>query len=169
MSDAEAFERLFRAHVASVHAFALRRSDPETADEVVADTFLVCWRRLHRVPDDPLPWLYAVARRCLANRLRKRSRTHHGAIPVPPALSAADSAERRGELREVLAALTRLSAKDREALRLCAWEGLNASDAAIVAGCTAPTMRVRVHRARRRLAALLDLPDAATNPRKELA
>jgi DNA-directed RNA polymerase specialized sigma24 family protein len=42
MSDRAAFEALFRAHVASVHAYALRRSDATTADEVVADTFLVC-------------------------------------------------------------------------------------------------------------------------------
>jgi RNA polymerase sigma-70 factor (ECF subfamily) len=38
--------------------------------EGLAETFLVAWRRLDDVPDDPLPWLYRVARRVLANQRR---------------------------------------------------------------------------------------------------
>jgi RNA polymerase sigma-70 factor (ECF subfamily) len=43
------------------------------APDVVAETFLVAWRRLDDVPADPLPWLYGVARRVLA-RLSERDR-----------------------------------------------------------------------------------------------
>ncbi len=142
----------------AVHAYALRRSDAATADEVVADTFLVCWRRFDRVPEDALPWLYAVARRCLANLLRAQRREHAMTAPTMALTPnpTTDTYEQRAGARDVLAALSQLPPKEREALRLCAWEGLSPSAAARVAGCTASTFRVRLHRARRRLAAALD-------------
>src|SRR5215216_5619782 len=118
---------MFRAHVGAVHAYALRRSDAATADEVVADTFLVCWRRFDRVPDDDaLPWLYGVARRCLANRLRagRRGRARLAPAPATPADPTPDAYEQRARTREVLAALADLPPKEREALQLFAWEGL---------------------------------------------
>jgi RNA polymerase sigma-70 factor, ECF subfamily len=158
VSDRAAFESVFRAHVGAVHAYALRRSDAATADEVVADTFLVCWRRFDRVPEDALPWLYAVARRCLANRLRAGRRTQVRSTPPPSASGdqTVDTYEQRARAREVLAALAELPPKEREALQLCAWEGLAPAEAARVVGCTATAFRVRLHRARRRLAATLD-------------
>jgi RNA polymerase sigma-70 factor, ECF subfamily len=162
-SDRTAFEALFRTHVGAVHAYALRRSDPATADDVVADTFLVCWRKFDRVPEEPLPWLYAVARRCLANRLRAVRRERARAVPASahPLDPTADTYEQRSHARDVLAALAQLPPKEREALQLCAWEGLSPSDAARVAGCTAAAFRVRLHRGRRRLAAALDPNPAA--------
>lgn len=158
MSDRAQFEALYRTHVGAVHAYALRRSDAATADEVVADTFLVCWRRFDRVPEEALPWLYAVARRCLANRLRTDRREQAGTAPalamrLDPTV---ETYEQRVQARDVLAALAQLPAKEREAVQLCAWEGLSPSDAARVAGCTAPTFRVRLYRGRRRLAAALE-------------
>ena len=128
------------------------------ADEVVADTFLVCWRRFDRVPKhNALPWLYAVARRCLANRLRtgRREQAWTGPAVAMAPDPTADAYETRARARDVLAALAQLPPKEREALQLCAWEGLTPSDAAQVAGCTGPAFRVRLHRARRRLAAAL--------------
>jgi RNA polymerase sigma-70 factor (ECF subfamily) len=168
VSDRAAFEAVFRAYVGAVHAYALRRSDATTADDVVADTFLVCWRRFDRVPDDALPWLYAVARRCLANRLRAGRREQ--ARPAPAVATAADATaeayEERARTREVLAALAELPPKEREALQLCAWEGLSPAVAARVAGCSASAFRVRLHRARRRLAAALE-PSSANALRRE--
>jgi RNA polymerase sigma factor (sigma-70 family) len=158
VSDRAAFEALFRTYVGAVHAYALRRSDATTADEVVADTFLVCWRRFDRVPEDVLPWLYAVARRCLANRLRAGRRELARTAPeaVMAFDSTADTYEQRARARDVLAALAELPAKEREALQLCAWEGLTPLQAARVAGCSPSAFRVRLHRARRRLVAALD-------------
>jgi len=163
VSDPAAFESVFRAHAGAVHAYALRRSDGATADEVVADTFLVCWRRFDRVPDDVLPWLYAVARRCLANRLRagRRAQARMAPVAATAADPTADTYEQRAHAREVLAALADLPAKEREALQLCAWEGLPPADAARVVGCTAAAFRVRLHRARRRVAAALDANPAS--------
>jgi len=158
VSDRAAFESVFRAHVGAVHAYALRRSDGTTADEVVADTFLVCWRRFDRVPEDALPWLYAVARRCLANRVRagRREQARRAPAGAPTGDATAETYEQRARAREVLAALAELPPKEREALQLCAWEGLAPAEAARVVGCTAAAFRVRLHRARRRLAGRLE-------------
>jgi RNA polymerase sigma-70 factor, ECF subfamily len=74
-------EALYHAHAAAVHAYAQRRmDDPSAAEDVLAETFLVAWRRLDRVPTaDPLPWLYATARHVVANHRRgdaRRSALH---------------------------------------------------------------------------------------------
>jgi DNA-directed RNA polymerase specialized sigma24 family protein len=53
------------------------------------------------------------------------------------------------------AALWRLPPRDREALMLVSWEGLDHQAAAYVTGCSTSAFKVRLHRARRRLADLL--------------
>jgi len=148
------FEALYGDCYASVHAYALRRADPDTAQEVVADTFLTAWRRFDEVPHPPLPWLYGVARRTLANARRTRLRAQALVERAAPARTppSDDAAERLGESEMIRAALMGLSERDREALMLVAWEDLEPADAARAAGCSRPTFAVRLHRARRRLA-----------------
>lgn len=147
------FEALYGDCYAPVRAYALRRADPDTAQDVVAETFLTAWRRLDDIPDAPLPWLYGVARRTLANARRTQTRAQAlveraAAAPLPP---GDDAAERLGEAELIRAALVRLSERDREALMLVAWEDLEPADAARAAGCSRPTFAVRLHRARGRL------------------
>jgi RNA polymerase sigma-70 factor, ECF subfamily len=149
------FEALFDAHYASVLAYALRRVDAELAEDVAAETFLVAWRRLHRVPVDPLPWLYGVARKMIANQRRGIRRREALIAKLKQDASGArgpwDIADRVVERAGVLAALARLGERDREALRLAAWEGLETARAARAAGCSRAAFAVRLHRARRRL------------------
>lgn len=157
------FERLFHAHAGAVRAYALRRGTSEDADDVVAETFLVAWRRLDDVPSDPRPWLLMVARRVLANRRRAVGRVVSLSARLAQAAASehawiAADASAGTELRlTVIAALDRLPEKEREALRLLAWDGLSAADAAKALGCSRATLAVRLHRGRRRLATLLDL------------
>src|ERR1700689_3282677 len=70
------FRELFESHHADVAAYVSRRAPASLAEDVVEETFLVAWRSLERVPGDPLPWLYGVARRTLANQLRGLRRRH---------------------------------------------------------------------------------------------
>ncbi len=70
----ERFDALFSEHCADVRGYALRRASPSSAQDVVAETFAVAWRRLDEVPEDPLPWLLGVARRVLANPFRSEAR-----------------------------------------------------------------------------------------------
>jgi RNA polymerase sigma-70 factor (ECF subfamily) len=155
------FENLYRAHADQVQAYALRRTSPAAADDVVSETFLVAWRRLPEVPPQPLPWLLGVARRVLANRRRTESRADAltrrlaGTEPtVQPAHDVDDELNQR--VRHALAGLTD---RDRELLMLVAWEGLRVHEAAEVLGVRSGPLAVRLHRARRRLAEALDGAD----------
>ena len=150
---ARRFEAVFRANYANVLAYALRRVGPHEAEDIAADTFAVAWRRLSSVPPDALPWLYGVARRTIANHRRGSRRRTALVVRLsrePPNRSA-DLAEGIAERAGVVAALERLSERDREALRLVAWEGLEPRRAARAAGCSSGAFAVRLHRARRRL------------------
>jgi RNA polymerase sigma-70 factor (ECF subfamily) len=144
------FERIYAQHRDAVRAYVQRRAPEPMVDDVVADTFLVCWQKLDRVPDEPLPWLYAVARKTLANHRRRLARDggHAAAAAAVEALPAGDGV--------LAAAFGALSERDREVLRLVAWEGLALGDAAVVLGCSAVACRVRYHRAKSRLAARLE-------------
>lgn len=74
-----------------------------------------------------------------------------------------DPAERFVERDAILGAFAALSESDREALRLVAWDGLRLAEAAGVAGVSRPAFAMRLHRARRRLAAQLDVPSPTTS------
>jgi RNA polymerase sigma-70 factor (ECF subfamily) len=161
VSEHERFTAMFREHYPRVLAFVLRRTDPVRAHDVVADTFTAAWRHFDRLPVEPLPWLFRVARGCLANELRTDRRQARIAEKiagrgVEPAPDHALSVIADAGLRQ---AMTRLSPADREALLLVGWEGLDNETAASVLGCSAVTFKVRVHRARRRLARLLESAD----------
>lgn len=156
-SDRARFEALFRAHYRDVRRFVLRRTDPATADEVTNDTFAACWRKLDDVPAEPLPWLFAVARNGLANHWRASVRHDDKTRRAAAGLSTGrDPAERFAERDAILRAFSGLSERDREALRLTAWDGLSVADAARAAGVSRSGFAMRLHRARRRLAARLD-------------
>jgi RNA polymerase sigma factor (sigma-70 family) len=147
-----AFERLYDRFSPDVAMYALRRADRETAQDAVAETFIVAWRRLDDVPgSDPLPWLYGVARRVLANQRRSASRL----AALRQRLEPEGAPASRVADHALAAALQQLSEADRELLMLIAWEGLSPTEAAVALGCSDGACRVRLHRARRRLAAAL--------------
>src|SRR4051794_39919001 len=143
----ERFERIYAQHRDAVRAYVRRRAPESVVDDVVADVFLVCLRRIDDVPRNALPWLYGVARKTLANERRKR----HDA---PFAREVAHEPEPAGD-PQLAAAFAALSDSDREVLRLVAWEGLTPHDAARVLECSPVAARVRYHRAKSRLAARL--------------
>ena len=153
--DAElAFTELFEAHYDAVLAYAIRRIDRATAEDVAAETFAVAWRRFRSVPREARPWLFGVARKVLANT--RRSAARRQALVVRLAGQPRSEELPAPELSELGHALSRLGEKDREALLLAAWEGLPPREAATVMGVTPTVYRVRLYRARRRLKAELE-------------
>ena len=165
--DAARFAALFETHYDAVLGYAFRRTDPDTAQEVAAETFLVAWRRQQDMPDHTLPWLLVVARNILSNH--RRSEYRRSAIEAEAAWltrvngRAADLSDAVGDRIDVLAALAALSPADRDTLMLVAWDGLTTRDAARVAGCSTATFSVRLHRARNRLTDLLDGAEPAAS------
>jgi RNA polymerase sigma-70 factor, ECF subfamily len=154
------FENCFRDHYAAVLAFAVRRlPDRPTAEDVATETFAVAWRRRELIPEEPLPWLFGIAFRIAANqrrsgerRRRLRERLEHEARSRVAA-EPADALHRRDAFAR---AFEQLAEPEREVLRLVAWEGLDTREAASVLGCSPAAFRVRLHRARRRLAKHLE-------------
>ena len=147
--DQEAFERLYQQHRHAVRDYVRRRQQPDDVDEALSEIWLVAWRRRSELPAEPLPWLYGIARRVLANQRRGRARLmalrlRLGQQPAPTAVVALTD----GRLRE---ALQRLAPLDREALLLTSWEGLAPSAAARALGCSESAFRSRLRRARGRL------------------
>jgi RNA polymerase sigma-70 factor, ECF subfamily len=153
VEDSVRFERLYREHAPRVIAYVARRLPDDVVHDVVAETFAVAWRRFDRVPTEPLPWLLGVARRVAANQRRSLRRRI--------ALAERAAGQARANVPQevsspVLEALASLAESDREAVLLAAWDGLSAAEAASVLGCSPTAYRIRLHRARRKLAARLD-------------
>jgi RNA polymerase sigma factor (sigma-70 family) len=153
-----AFSGLFRRHHPAVRRYVARRAWPDAVDDVVAQTFLVAWRRFEDVPADPLPWLLTTAGHCLANHRRSAAR---GAallerLRAEPAARAGDD-HRGGEQRAaIVRAFATLSDAERETVMLVEWDGLSPAAAARMLGLNAPQFRTRLYRARRALRRALD-------------
>jgi RNA polymerase sigma factor (sigma-70 family) len=166
------FEDVYSANCGPVLAYVLRRTRScDDAADVLAETFLIVWRRLADVPpgDAVKPWLYGVARRVLANQ--RRGERRRNALTERLRTDLATSApgvqqnwtQPAGELAEVARAFRRLPEPDQELLALVGWEGLNAGQIAATLGCSSNAARIRVHRARRKLAT--ELARDTTRPR----
>jgi RNA polymerase sigma factor (sigma-70 family) len=154
-SDEARFRALFDDHYVRLRGFARRRVEEQSAvDDVLAETFAVAWRRLDAAPDAPLPWLFSICTRVIANQNRsaRRRRRLLGRLSSTRPASARDVADAVTERSTIAQALGRLSDTHREALRLLAWDGLTTTEAAAVMDCTPATFRVRLHRARTELA-----------------
>lgn len=87
----EQFTVIFDLHYPAVLAYGLRRVDRESAHEMAAETFTIAWRRRVHVPDPPLAWLLATARRVLANELRRGARSRRLMVRLQDASTAGGS------------------------------------------------------------------------------
>ncbi|MDX3309219.1 RNA polymerase sigma factor [Streptomyces sp. NPDC054884] len=168
--DAEArFEALAHVVVEPLHRYLVRRADAHVVDDVLSETLLVLWRRIEDVPglgagvtvdpDAVLPWCYGVVRGCLSNarradrrrlRLVERLTRTRDVLPTPPA-----------DHTDLHAALDGLGPLDREVVLLWAWEELTPRQIAEVTGMTSNAVSIRLHRAKKKLAGLLERKNSA--------
>ncbi len=152
---AEVFEPLQR--------YLRRRADDDVASEAFSDTLLTLWRRLDDVPkDDPLPWSYGVARRCLANQRRRRDRRLRLVDKVarlPPTPDSDPQAIVADDDGVVARALGELSEHDAEIVHLWAWEQLEPREIAIALDLTPNAVSVALSRSKRIMRSALDRQD----------
>ncbi|WP_159622251.1 RNA polymerase sigma factor [Ruania rhizosphaerae] len=151
------FEALYWEHHRELLAFIRRRTETE-AEDVVAETFVVAWRRLDDVPDNARPWLFGVARNVLRNHLRAQNRQTLLKVRIDeqPEEDQPDLATAIADRHDLAAAWNRLTGAEQEVISLVAWDELSNDEAATVLGCTKSTFAVRLFRARRRLLHLLN-------------
>ena len=166
------FDALAREALPLLARYLRRRTDPETADDVLGDTLVVMWRRFDDVEDLPpgsrLPWCYGVARGCLANARRANDRRRGlvrrlAAQPVQRSPSGPHNVPEQHD-GELYAALETLSDTDREVLRLWAWEQLEPREIGVALGISANAASIRLHRATERLRGRLGVT-RKTHPR----
>ena len=143
-----------------------RRAQPADVSELLNDSLLVIWRRLDHVPpDDPLPWSYGVAKRCLANHRRgaqRRLRLVGRVIDRAPRDSFASlHPSPEFDNLQLETALAELDESDRELVRLWAWEQLEPREIAVVLDTTPNAVSLRLTRAKKKIAASIERQDLA--------
>ena len=158
--DKDWFTGLYHDCYRILLAYARRRVDEQTADEVVADTFLVAWRRRDEVPDGfERAWLFGVARNTIltAARSARRRTALNGKLHRVTSPTWTDAWSYTSDRADaLLPALRELREEDRELLMLVAWEELPHAEIAQAMGISPNAVAIRVHRARKRLADQID-------------
>jgi RNA polymerase sigma factor (sigma-70 family) len=161
-----AFPELMRRHGAAIHAYLLRRSSRDAADDLLGEVFLRAYAAVTRYDQrwpDARPWLYGIARNVLREHRRQLREAGDGWLlvaclapdedPWPDVDSRLDAAARVPSLHR---ALTMLAPVEREVLLLVTWEGLTPAEAAVALGIPQGTARSRLYRARAIMRQLLD-------------
>jgi RNA polymerase sigma-70 factor, ECF subfamily len=124
-------------------AFALRRVRREDAEDILAETFLVAWRRFEHIPSEPMPWLLGIARKVIATRRRGDRRRGNLFLKLHDDPDSRRSEHPSTERLEVAGAFNSLSERDREALTLIGWDGLTVPQAAKVVDCSTAAFSLR--------------------------
>jgi RNA polymerase sigma factor (sigma-70 family) len=167
--DHTRFQELYRATRTDLLAYLARRcASPEDAADLLAETYLIAWRKLDQLPNDQGArlWLFGVSRRLLLKHARRRhvaaELTERLAIEIRAARSTWPIDET--EHAALNSALAQLAPLDREILTLNAWEGLTPREISEVIHMPANAVRIRLHRSRTRLIPTLT-PPPSTQPR----
>jgi RNA polymerase sigma factor (sigma-70 family) len=160
-SDEAWFTALVHAHRQDLRNYVRRRIDPAAVDDVVSEVLGAAWRHRDLRPPEPRLWLLRTAQNALlhqfrAQRRRDRLMAKLAGEPAPTNEPAPANEPADGSAAEIVrSCLLRLSDSDQELLRLSYWEQLSVDEISYVVGASAVAVRVRLHRARRRLAPML--------------
>jgi RNA polymerase sigma-70 factor, ECF subfamily len=159
------FCRLFDTYARPLHRYLARRIGPDTAHDLVSETFLVALDQRHSY--DPRraavrSWLYGIATNLLRRQVRQEVRglraMARSAGDAPGTESShdsrvADRVDAAARAAELAAALAELSEGDRDVLLLTSWAGLDTAEVADALGIPAGTVRSRLHQVRKWLRA----------------
>jgi RNA polymerase sigma-70 factor (ECF subfamily) len=153
----DAFERAYIQYLPAVSGYLYRRVERRFVEDLAADVFAIAWRRRETVADgEELPWLYRIAANLVANHRRKQAT----GVALFAALRRSDSAPSAEDIVvadvSLAEAWRRLRPADREILALALVESLPIGDIAIALAISANATSIRLHRAKKKLAELLD-------------
>jgi RNA polymerase sigma-70 factor, ECF subfamily len=131
----------------------------EAADDLVQNTIVAALNKQDQFEagTNLKGWMFAIMRNRFYADLRAQSRRPASVdTDEAPPLAAVDNPEAALAVKELSAALWRLSAQAREALILVGASGFSYEEASRLCGCTVGTLKVRVSRARRQLGEILN-------------
>ena len=158
LNEPERFAELFHRHAPRIQRYVTRRLGTDAADDIVAETFLLAFRRraaYDQAREDALPWLYGIATRLIGRHRRAESRLYQalaktGTDPVTAPFTdrSDDRVTASAASRRLAAALASLPAAYRDTLLLVAWGDLTYEEVAHALGVPRGTVRSRINRAR---------------------
>ena len=158
MTDREAFDAFYRAHLARVvRACALVTLDPDAAEDIAAEAFSRLWAHWDRIENDDHAggYVFKTAMRLCSRRRRSPGEPQTEAASTP----GADPADTTIDREDIAAALRVLPLRQRQAVVLRDWAGFSTSDIARLLSTRESTVRVHLARGRERLRGLLGVPD----------
>jgi RNA polymerase sigma factor (sigma-70 family) len=160
--DEQRFRTLHEETYVDLLRFVERRLGADgDAEDVLSAVYLTAWRRMKDMPEEPRPWLFGIAHKTMSNHRRGFRRRQALDVRIAEVTNMVDAggADDADTRLDFARAWARLTAEDREALALAAFDGLTGEEAARVLGCHRSTYAMRLSRARERLRrALADNP-----------
>jgi RNA polymerase sigma factor (sigma-70 family) len=165
--DPSAFGELFERHADALYNHCFRRTASwSAAEDLVSVVFLEAWRRHGEVQltgDSILPWLLAVGNNAMRNRTRSIRQHQRLLAKLPHEVTESDQADEvaariddERTMRAVVDVFSMLNENEQDVLSLCAWAGIDYTDAAAVLGVPVGTVRSRLSRARAHLRQLAE-------------
>jgi RNA polymerase sigma-70 factor (ECF subfamily) len=159
------FEAVFEAHYEEIRRYIGRRLDPDVAEDLAAETFLIAFRQRERFDSglgEVRPWLYGIATNLIGRHRRAEVRRYRALARTGPPpddeghdqrivdrLSASVTVDR------LAGALARLSQGERDVVLLIAYGGLGYDEVAAALGIASGTVASRLSRARTKLREVL--------------
>jgi len=166
MGNAHGWEELYELYSAAVFGYLIRMAgDRHVAEDLTSETFYRAMRSLDGFRGDSSmkTWLLRIARNLYLNRRRREARStplesleEKGVMPAVKGDDPESALIRNEESEAVRRAFRALAEEDRSILLLSAWEELKCREIADLFGISTTAVKVRLFRARRRLAGLLE-------------
>jgi RNA polymerase sigma-70 factor (ECF subfamily) len=150
------FARVVAAHRNAIARYGFRRLDDRSAvEDLVAETFIVVWRRFDELPPraEEIFWLYGIAGKVLSNLRRSQQRSLRLEARLASEREAGQETPRFSmeDIEELMEALGSLSDSNRELIQLAYWEKLSYREMGVVLGCSEKAAGIRLSRARQSL------------------
>jgi RNA polymerase sigma factor (sigma-70 family) len=172
LAEPEWFSALFERYGHRIYDYAARRLGVQAAEDIVAETFFVAFRRRDSYDTTQTlarPWLYGIATNLIARHRRTEEkyyrtlqRTGLDPLPEPLAETVVRRVAAEGEDRRLAGAMAKLHRRDRDVLLLIAWAELTYEEVAATLDVPIGTVRSRLNRARRKIRAAFGDTDPTT-------
>jgi RNA polymerase sigma-70 factor (ECF subfamily) len=147
--EQDSFHRLYEAHAKDIYRFALYLSgNPAEAEEITMAAFFRAWTGEPVRDTTARAYLLSIARNLYLDE-RRRAARHE---PVEDTHMTSANQHAQAELQQTMAALRQLPEEYGRPLELWAAGGLSYDEIAAELGLSVPVVKVRIHRARQKLA-----------------
>lgn len=145
------FADFYRLHRPLVTRYVSRRLRSDI-DDIVEEVFVTAWRKRALIPlvaSEQIVWLYAMARRVIANKVRWRVRLDRFSRAHEPLVVESMNRDSQSVTSLLVhSALRRMRPQDREVLLLIEWDGCTIDEAAKILGITPSAAGKRIAAAR---------------------